>query len=293
VKILVAGATGLIGRVLVAQLARAHEVHALARSAQTSPESVLWHTVDLSTPPDSWRLPAKWDVAIYLAQSAGYRDFPAQAADMVAINVQAPIALLDASRRCGASAFVLASTANVYGVSHHPISERGGINPTSFYARTRRAAEMLAEPFAEHLAVTVARLFTVYGPGQKPDTLIMTLIDRVIDGRAVQVQGNRGLLLSPIYLDDAAAALAQLAERPAAPHDFNIVNVAGDRVVGLAELAAMVGTIVGREPAFDRVTAHEPGGWAGDTALLRAMTSWMPATSLERGLQHTVAARVA
>ena len=292
-KILVAGATGLVGRSLVAELSRAHDVHALARSPQPAAPRVQWHIADLSAAPDSWQLPEQWDAAIYLAQSSGYRDFPAKAADMVAVNIHAPIALLEASRKCGAEGFVLASTANVYGVSHQPIDERGGINPTSFYARTRRAAEMLAEPFAQHLGVTIARMFTVYGPGQKPDTLIATVIDRVSGGRAVQLQGERGLLLSPIYLSDAAAALVQLLERRAQPRDFHIVNVAGGETVGLADLATMVGRIVGRDPVFERMSPAEPGGWAGDTTLLRSLTSWSPAITLEQGLQHAVAARVA
>jgi len=293
VKILIAGATGLVGPALVQRLSGAHSVHALARTPRNIPGPVEWHVADLSAPTQSWSLPPQWDATIYLAQSQGYREFPAQAADMVAVNVHAPITLLEASRTRGAKQFVLASTANVYGVAHRALDEQSVVNPTSFYARTRRAAEMLAEPFAEHMAVTVVRIFTVYGPGQKPDTLIASVIDRVRNGRPVQVQGERGLLLSPIYLSDTADALARLVEQPSDSRRFTVVNLAGNEGVGIGELASMVGRLVDREPVIERVSGTEPGGWIGDTRLLRSMTGWAPETTLDQGLRHVVGSHAA
>jgi nucleoside-diphosphate-sugar epimerase len=291
VNILVAGASGFLGSTLVPLLARRHTVHALARRPRASADNVYWHQVDLAARPDTWQLPATWDVAVFLAQSSGYREFPARAADMVAVNVDAPTALLDRSRRQGAHRFVLASTANVYRVSHTRINEQSAIAPTSFYARTRRAAELLAEPFADHVAVTVARIFTVYGPGQRRDTLIANVIERVVNGDAVQVQGERGLLLSPLYLSDAVDALARLVEAPRSSGGFTVVNIAGTEGVGIRELAAAVGAVTGRPPVIDPLPGSEPGGWVGDTGLLTTMTGWSPAITLAEGLARTVSAR--
>lgn len=291
-RILIAGATGLVGRALVETLSANHSVDALGRRSGAPMANVAWHTVDLAEPASRWPLPDRWDAAIFLAQSQGYRDFPSQAADMTAINVQAPIALLEASRLRRAARFVLASTANVYDASSLPIDERAAVAPASFYARTRRAAEMLAEPFGEHLDVTVARMFTIYGPGQRQDTLIASLIDRVSSGRAVQVQGARGLLLSPLYLSDAVAALAALIERPA-HRGFTVVNVAGAQAIGVEDLACTIGKVVGREPIIERTPGAEPGGWIGNTAALRALVNWTPKIDLDRGLRQTIAAGAA
>jgi UDP-glucuronate 4-epimerase len=273
------------------RLSAAHSVHALARSPGSSSDNIQWHRIDLAGPSALWALPPQWDVTVYLAQSDGYRDFPARATDMSAVNVHGAVAMLDASLRHGATRFLLASTANVYDVAHHAIDEHATVNPTSFYARTRRAAELLAEPFAEQLDVTVARMFTIYGPGQRPDTLIPSVIDRVRAGRAVRVQGERGLLLSPVYLADAVDAIIRLVERPADTRGFTIVNVAGNEFVGVGELASMVGDIVGRQPVVERVPGPEPGGWIGDTSLLRTLTGWNARTTLRQGLEVSVAAR--
>ena len=54
------------------------------------------------------------------------------------------------------------------------------------------------------------RLFTAYGPGQSGQ-LIAELVERVRGGEPIVVEGRRGLLLSPIHVDDIAdAVLASL-----------------------------------------------------------------------------------
>jgi UDP-glucuronate 4-epimerase len=282
-RILVAGATGLIGSALIHRLAASHQVHALARTPRRSDANIEWHHADLASPRAEWQLPPRWDAAVYLAQSRGYRDFPAQAADMAAVNIHAPVALLEESRCRGANQFVLASSANVYNVSHGAIDERQEVNPTSFYARTRRAAELLAEPFGDHLAVKVARMFTVYGPGQRPDTLIASLIDRVTTGRPVQVQGERGLLLSPVYLSDAVDALIAMLEH-GVERGVTIANVAGPEAFGVGELAAVIGEVCGRAPIIERVSGPDPGGWIGNCDRLRALTGWWARTTMREGL---------
>ena len=290
-RVVVAGATGLVGRVLIDRLSATHVVHALARSACKSSAAIEWHVADLAAPAAAWSLPPQWDATIYLAQSRGYREFPDCAEDMTAVNVQAVVAMLDLSRRRGATRFLLASTANVYGVAHDALDERAAVHPTSFYARTRRAAELLAEPFGDHMNVVVARMFTIYGPGQPRDTLIGSLIGRITSGQAVQVQGTRGLLLSPLYLDDAVDALVRLLERPVASLGFAIVNVAGAQGVGLGELASIIGTVVGRPPIIERVPGPEPGGWIGNSRLLQTLTGWCPSTTLTAGLKQMLSAR--
>lgn len=290
-RVVVAGATGLVGSALIDRLSETHAVHALARSAPRSRDRVAWHQADLAGPPAAWSLPPAWDTTIYLAQSRRYRQFPDGAADVTAVNVQAVVSMLNLSIRGGASRFLLASTANVYAASAAALDESARVEPDSFYARTRRAAELLAEPFAEHLDVMVLRMFTVYGPGQGGDTLIASLVDRIAAGRAIQVQGSRGLLLSPVYLDDAVDAFVRLADRPGSSRGFRIVNVAGGEAVGIEELASMIGAAVGRPPVIEHVAGPEPGGWIGNAALLRSLTGWSPRTTLKQGLQQIVLAR--
>src|SRR5262249_22562463 len=106
-RVLVTGATGLIGSALVERLARSSEVFALGRTSGLELEGVDWIRGDLSEPLDPATLPAKVDAVAHLAQSERYRDFPEGALDLFAVNVQSTAALLEYARGAGASAFVL------------------------------------------------------------------------------------------------------------------------------------------------------------------------------------------
>jgi UDP-glucose 4-epimerase len=290
-KVLVTGATGFVGRKLVGALGAAHSVHGLThRDSQAGLPGAEWHSADLSRPASEWRLPDRWDVLVHLAQSAGYREFPQRAFDMVAVNIDALVQLLELSRLRGARRVIMTSSANVYARSHDPIRETGALAPESFYARTKMAAELLCEPYASHCDVVVARMFTIYGPGQRPDMLIGSLIDKVRTGRAIQVQGRRGLLLSPVFVGDAVEALVRLVERPFTEPAFGVFNVAGPDGVDLPELAAHIGRAVGRDPSIEHSPDAEAGGWIGDSTAIRNRLGWLPATGLGAGLAATVSA---
>jgi len=245
---------------------------------------VTWIRADLSRPESDWPLPAAFDAVLYGAQSDGYRDFPARAADMFAVNLQAVMRLLEEARRRGARQFVLLSSANVYRQSAAVIPEEGVVEPSTFYARTKRAAEMLVESYASDMSATVVRPFTVYGPGQRADTLMASLIDRVRRDQPVQVSGARGLLLTPAYVGDVVAALQQLLERDAR-RAFDVFNLGGDEVVDLRALAAHIGAVVGRAPRYEHRDGPDGEGWAADSSAVKRTIGWSPRVCLREGLR--------
>jgi NAD(P)-dependent dehydrogenase (short-subunit alcohol dehydrogenase family) len=58
VRYLITGASGGIGRALVPQLAPAHDVVAVSRTASSWPAGVLPVALDLAADPASWQLPS-------------------------------------------------------------------------------------------------------------------------------------------------------------------------------------------------------------------------------------------
>ena len=87
-KILITGATGLIGSSLLEPLAKLFEVHAVSRTKVNKPIiNVKWHYADLSDDFDVKLLPKNIEAVIYLAQSENYRDFPKKALDIFEITL--------------------------------------------------------------------------------------------------------------------------------------------------------------------------------------------------------------
>src|SRR5262247_754487 len=87
-------------------------------------------------------------------------------------NISATQVLLEACKQVKVRKFVYASSSSVYGDTDDlPMRENGGTRPVSPYGVSKLAAEHLCYLYWKAFGVpTVSvRLFTVYGPRQRPD----------------------------------------------------------------------------------------------------------------------------
>lgn len=283
--VLVTGATGFIGSHLVPALRSAgHDVTAVGR---TDPgwSGVAWCRADLADRPPAALLPAA-DAIVHLAQSAHHRAFPNGVPDLFAVNVAATADLLEHARKCGARAFVFASSGSVYGARRGILHEDATTpSPTSYYAGTKLAAEALLPAYAGHFAACALRLFTPYGPGQA-GRLVPELIQRIREGRSIALTGSEGLRLAPTFVGDIArvfvAALVEGWE--------GAVNVAPSARVSLCDLAEAIGAALGREPRFEAAAGLAPPDAVPDLGRLRARVDPEAFLPLAEGLRRTISA---
>ncbi len=261
-RILVTGATGFVGRHLIEQLAADHDVVALSRREvpEFSRLGVQSLRADLGARVDLAAVlpPGGVDQIIHLAQSDGYRDFPGSAMDMFQVNVASTAALLDYAAKAGVKSFVLASTGSVYEPYANPMDEAAAQAPESHYARTKLAAELLAQSYSKLFNVCALRLFFPYGP-QQTGRLVPNLFQRVQSGEPVMLDGEAGgMVFTPTHIDDVVAVL-----RTAALTGWQgAVNVATPEALSIRDVAEAIGRIIGREPVFART------GKAGHLAIV-------------------------
>ena len=290
-RILVTGASGFLGRHLVPALARRHEIIATTRAGNSSNESgIRWISADLARLDDDWQFPSHVDAVLYMAQSRRYRDFPEAGADMFGVNVHSLWRFADYARRVGAGQFVFASSANVYRPSPLPLNEEAAIDPATFYATSKRIAEMILESYGTELPTTILRLFTLYGPGQE-DSLVADLIDRVKKGRSVTLSGECGPKFSPLYVTDACEAIKRVIECPPESAGARHYNVGGIEEVSIRDFAEAIALACGIDPMFEHREFEADAGWVVDGRRFAAATGWAPETMLKDGLAHTVSAR--
>jgi UDP-glucose 4-epimerase len=251
-RILLTGATGLIGREVVRQAPADWELVAVARAQIPGIATV---TADLTDPGFVSLLPDRVDAVVHLAQARDYRHFPECAPGVIAVNVSATAALLNHAVRRGAQV-LLASTATVYEPRPQPLTEDAPVRVRSIYAASKRSAELLAIPYAAQVPVRALRIFTTYGP-ERDGRLVADLIHRVESGHAVTVQGERGLMTSPIHTSDVARAVVAAVQRPPAAGELDLVNVAG-APQGIRDMAQAIGRRLGREPVFEAREGEPP-----------------------------------
>jgi UDP-glucose 4-epimerase len=285
-RVLVTGANGFIGWRLLETNEGVHAFVALARTRGPELPGVEWIEHDLTKPLSDARLPERIDAVIHLAQSRRYRQFPDGAQDVFAVNTRSTFELLEYARRGGARSFVFASTGGLYAPRREPLVETDPVEPSSFYFGSKYAGELLVGSYGEFFSTVILRPFAVYGPGQER-MLVPTLIERMTSGETVTVQGDPGLRINPIYVDDAVRAF----EAALGFSGSGVFNVAGDEAVTVTELVELIGHAAGVQPVVDHTDA-EPGDLVADNTRMREELGIVSQFSWREGLHRTVGSRL-
>jgi UDP-glucose 4-epimerase len=175
-KVLVTGATGFVGRGVVAALAAAgEEMHAAVRAQRRDaddaappfpPGVTIVRHGDLAAPVDWAPLLAGIDAVIHLAGIA--HAGPGIAEERYdRINHRTTAELAAAASAAGVARFVFVSSirAQTGPAADHVVSERDEPRPTDPYGRSKLAAERAVA--ASGVPFTILRPVLVYGPGVK------------------------------------------------------------------------------------------------------------------------------
>jgi UDP-glucuronate 4-epimerase len=222
------------------------------------------------------------DAVIHLAALPGVRT-RRPLAELVRENARSAERLAGAAAERGAR-FVLASTSSVYGdAARVPTPECTPPAPLGPYAFSKLEAER-ACPEA-----VVARLFTVYGPGQRPDMAFARWIRALLRRRPVPWRARPGAIRDFTYVDDAVAGLIAALDR-GCPGQF--YNVSGHRPVPVREALSLIERAVGRTAALDRLppSCREARLTAGCPRKAASELDYLPRTPLAAGIERQLAA---
>jgi UDP-glucose 4-epimerase len=282
-SVLLTGARGFLGGALLRPLAATSQVYALSRDGRgPALDHVSWLAGDLSHPLEMAGLPERVEAIVHLAQSRGFKDFPASAGDVFAVNVGSTMTLLDYGRRVGIRTFVLASSGGVYGTSPNPLRETDAPKPDGLYAATKYSSELLARAYARHFNVVSLRYFFLYGPGQT-GMLIANIVSKVLRRERVVITGNPGIRINPTYVQDAVSATLAALSLDAS----TTINVAGPETASLTDIVHAIGRQASTTPTIE----YQPGGGGDLVADVSEMTRVLrvsPSTGLDDGLGTVV-----
>jgi UDP-glucuronate 4-epimerase len=184
---------------------------------------------------------------------------------------------------------VFASSSSVYGErSDGPFRESDpALRPVSPYAATKRAGELLAHTFHHvwGLSVTCARIFTAYGPRQRPDLAIRKFAERLLAGKAVPVFGDGSSQRDFTYVDDLVEGLVRAIDRDLG---FALLNFAGGRTVTVLEVVSALERELGITAEIDwqpEQTGDVRRTW-GDISRAREALGYDPRVGFEEGLHR-------
>jgi UDP-glucuronate 4-epimerase len=233
------------------------------------------------------------DVIFHLAAEPGVRPSWGRRFDRyVHNNVVATQRLLEATASRPERRFVYASSSSVYGdAAGLPTAEDALPHPLSPYGVTKLAAEQLCCLYhAEHDVEAVAlRLFSVYGPRQRPDMAFRRFCHAALDGAPIRLFGDGRQTRDFTYVADVVAAARAAA---VAPHAAGgIYNIGGGARASLNRALEVLAAVLGRPLDVCR-QARETGDvlhTGADIERARSDLGYAPSTGLEDGLRAELA----
>ena len=258
------------------------------------------------------------EIIVHLAAMAGVQPSIAQPLLYADVNINGTMVLLEAAKKHNVRKFIFGSSSSVYGNNKKvPFSENDNVDfPISPYAATKKAGELICHTYHHLYGIftTCLRLFTVYGPRQRPDLAIHKFARLIEQGKPIPIYGDGSMMRDFTYIDDiidgivaainrltshksrlsaVASAKAEATPAPSAVEgsdEFNIYNLGNASPISVNDLVAKLEKALGKK-AVRKYLPLQPGDvertYADITKAERDL-DYKPKTTIEEGLAKFV-----
>jgi UDP-glucose 4-epimerase len=287
-RVLVTGASGFVGNATVAALSAAgHGIVATSTTGLPSADTtegtkwIHWRSDKTLIPDLNY---ADFDSVVHLAAPRGRKNFPESVDALYRTNVSSALEFAKKAAEFEFH-FIYASTGDVFATGPVTALEKSShFAPQNFYSASKATAETLLSCFNDIASISVLRLFHPYGIGGD-QFLINRLVNKVLAGEDIEVEGPNGILLNPVWIDDLAKGITN-AVHTGAQGTFHL---AGSETLALTDLISLMGEICDRTPNLRSNDNTPPGGHAGDITEAALQLSYAPEVNLKDGLSRLIA----
>lgn len=226
------------------------------------------------------------EVVFHLAAQAGLMRSWQEFDSYMTCNMLATQRLLEAAVAAQVQHFLHISTSSVYG-RFATGSEESPLAPVSPYGITKLAAENLCLAYQQKdgLPVTILRLYSVYGPRQRPDMGYNIFIRKMLEDDIITIDGDGTDSRSNTFVLDCVQGLL-LAFQQREKSVGEIFNIGGGEEVNVQQVLAILEEMTGKQ-AKKTYGPPRPGDQrrtAADVSKARTLLGYAPTTSIVDGL---------
>ena len=188
--------------------------------------------------------------------------------------------------------YVHVTTPEVYGSTDGWKTEDFSFNPSTPYATSRAASDMLFKIYEKEYSIPIVftRAANVYGPGQQLYRIIPLTIYKLMAGEKVLLHGGGKSVRSFIHMNDVSRATKLIAEKGKSGETYHISTW------DLISIAELVKTIcIKLRMNFDDHTENivdrvgKDASYKLDSNKIRKELSWKEEISLDKGIDDTIA----
>ena len=231
------------------------------------------------------------DAVIHLAAKAGVLPSLKDPEGYIDNNIKATQYLLEYMRQIGCTKLIFTSSSSVYGNNKSiPFNEADPVDrPISPYAFTKKSCELLNHSY-HHLYdmdVLNLRLFTVYGPRQRPDLAIRKFVKLISADEPITMYGDGSTARDYTYVGDTVSgyikALTYLMDNMGL---YEIVNLGNHQPVELKYLINKLFELMGKTQNVKQIDM-QPGDvdiTYADITKATNLFGYSPQTKIDDGL---------
>lgn len=276
-KVLVTGHTGFIGSALMDAL--------IKETVDFAPIGISRSDGGDLSCPETLKQFERVDRIVHLAGRVGVMESWSQPLEFFKNNLVPTLNVLEFARVFKIPVIYLSSY--VYGQAHYlPMDEAHPIDCRSPYARSKRQAEMLCEAYAKDFGVpvTLLRPFNIYGPAQRPDFLIPSILWQVKMKDFVYVKDLRPKR-DCLYIDDLTDGILRILRSP--QNGLEIYNIGFGKSYSVEEIVRLAMKVTARQlpvTSENNQRKNEIMDCSSNSKKFSDRFGWKPRVDLEDGI---------
>ena len=235
------------------------------------------------------------DLVIHLAAKTGVRPSILNSMEYFDVNVNGTLVLLEAMKTYNVRKMIFASSSSVYGNNEKiPYSETDNVDyPISPYAASKKSCELITHSFyhLNNFDIINLRLFTVYGPRQRPDLAIHKFIMQVYNNEPLSIFGNGDTARDYTFIDDIIIGIKSAIQYCLAGNNiYEIINLGNNKPVKLKDLTEIIYRLLKKEKQLIYLSM-QPGDvdrTYADITKAGKLLNYLPKTNIESGVQQFI-----
>jgi len=211
---------------------------------------------------------------------------------VVLANVKTITNLMELQRRKMFETIISVSSSESYGTALEiPMSEHHPLNPTTPYAASKAAADLIALSYFKTFKndISIVRPFNQYGPRHNPiyKGIVTSTIEALLANRSPVIYGTGGQTRDYIFVKDTALGIVEAYKNPVTRGQ--IVNLGTGKMVSMKDLVSKLIAISKKDVEIKYVDARvaDVKNHCANIELAKRSMNWKPSVKLDEGLKQT------
>ena len=283
-KVLIVGSDSAIGTEIVNHFKDKYNLIGLSRKKINN--SITNHVFDLDKTDISGLPDISADICIVFSSITDIdvcEKFPKKA---FKTNVEGTKKIFDALKINKIKRLIYFSTGTVVSGYDTPMNENMTPSPPNVYSVTKHLAEKEIKNYSEFFDSIVIRPFFVYGPNTRHNRLIYNLITNIAKKNTINLNIDAKPKINPIYIDDVIQIIQLLVENKN-NISFDCINIAGNEVVSIKELAEKISKILKTSIIF-KESENNSKNIIADITKLKEKYNYKFQFKLDEGLERMI-----